>query len=108
MPMTREKHDRAMDAISGELATVGDRLIDKGYSFDLIWMSMLMMVFQALVYRKGRDAGRQDARQLVENYFGGLSDEEVAARAIQNVALSHPVCLLLLSHNNAMRRQIRP
>jgi hypothetical protein len=79
MPMTREGHDRAMDVISGELAVVGDRLIDQGYSFDLIWMSMLMMVFQALVYRKGRDGGRQDARQLVENYFGGLSGEEEGA-----------------------------
>jgi hypothetical protein len=52
--MTREEHDEAMDAIGDELVAVGDRLIDQGYSFDLVWLCMLALVFQALVHKKAK------------------------------------------------------
>jgi hypothetical protein len=78
MPTTREEHDKAMDAIHAELVTVGDRLVDQGHSFDLIWLSMLMMVFQVLVHQKGKDAGRQVVKEIAEDYFGHLSLEDEA------------------------------
>jgi hypothetical protein len=76
--MTRKEHDEAMDALSKEWATLGDDLVDRGYPFDLVWLSMLMFVFEALVHLKGKDDAWQDIRRLADNYFGGLSSEEEA------------------------------
>jgi hypothetical protein len=66
MPTTREEHDKAMDAIHAELVTVGDRLVDQGHSFDLIWLSMLMLVFQVLVHgqRRGTASRQGNCRGL--------------------------------------------
>jgi hypothetical protein len=75
---TREEHDNAMDAIHEELVSLGDELVDQGYSFDLIRLSMLMLVFQVLVHQKGKDDAWRDIKQLADNYFGGLSPEEEA------------------------------
>jgi hypothetical protein len=76
--MTPEEHDEAIDAISREVASFGDELVDGGYPFDLVWLSMLMFVFQTLVRKKGKDVARQDIKELADSYFDGLSPEEEA------------------------------
>jgi hypothetical protein len=43
--MMREEYDKALDALSKEWATFGDRLVDRGYPSHLVWLSMLMFVF---------------------------------------------------------------
>jgi hypothetical protein len=78
MTTTREEHDKAMEAISEELASLGDELVDQGYSFDLVWLSMLMFVFEVLVHQKGKNAAWLEIKRLADNYFGGLSPEEEA------------------------------
>lgn len=75
MPMTPEE---AMDAIKSELASLADSLSDLGYPFHLVWLSMLMFVFEVLVHQKGKDSAWQDIKQLADDYFGGLSPEEEA------------------------------
>ena len=78
MPTTRKEHDEAMDAISKELASFGDELVDGGYSFDLVWLSMLMFVFEVLVHQKGKKDAWLEIKRLADDYFGGLSPEEEA------------------------------
>src|SRR5260221_6249478 len=61
MPMTREeKLDQAVAAVTDELVEVGDRLIDQGYTFNLIWKTMLELVFRAtvLIELNGEDLRR--------------------------------------------------
>src|SRR5262245_59353411 len=74
----REEYDKALDALSKEWATFGDRLVDRCYPFHLVWLSMLMFVFEVLVHQKGKDSAWQDIKQLADDYFGGLSPEEEA------------------------------
>ncbi len=66
MPMTREeKLDQAVAAVTDELVEVGDRLIDQGYTFNLIWKTMLELVFRAtvLIELNGEDL-RRDPLQV--------------------------------------------
>jgi hypothetical protein len=57
MPMTPEE---TMDAIKSELASLADSLSDLGYPFHLVWLSMLMFVFESPGPRKGQ--GQRMAR----------------------------------------------
>jgi hypothetical protein len=59
--MMREEYDKALDALSKEWATFGDRLVDRGYPSHLVWLSMLMFVFEVLVHQKGKDSARYQA-----------------------------------------------
>jgi hypothetical protein len=70
--MMREEYDKALDALSKEWATFGDRLVDRGYPSHLVWLSMLMFVFEVLVHQKGNDSAWQDIKQLADDYFGGF------------------------------------
>jgi hypothetical protein len=78
MSMTREEHDKAMDALGAEWAECADSLVDRGYSFDLVWVSMLMFVFQVMVHQRGKDTAWKEAKELVDKYFRDLSLEEEA------------------------------
>jgi hypothetical protein len=66
MPMTREEElDQAVAAVTDEHVEVGDRLIDQGYTFNLIWKTMLELVFRAtvLIELNGEDL-RRDPLQV--------------------------------------------
>jgi hypothetical protein len=89
--MMREEHDKALDALSKQWATFGDRLVDRGYP------SHLRMAFHAayvrvrsLVHQKGKDSAWQDIKQLADDYFGGLSPEEEAFIRRGNNPLGNP------------------
>jgi hypothetical protein len=88
--MMREEYDKALDALSKEWATFGDRLVDRGYPSHLVWLSMLMFVFEVLVHQKGKDSAWQDIKQLADDYFGGLSPEEEALIRRGNNSLGNP------------------
>ncbi len=88
--MMREEYDKALDALSKEWATFGDRLVDRGYPSHLVWLSMLMFVFEVLVHQKGKDSAWQDIKQLADDYFGGLSPEEEALIRRGNNPLGNP------------------
>jgi hypothetical protein len=88
--MMREEYDKALDALSKEWATFGDRLVDRGYPSHLVWLSMLMFVFEVLVHQKGKDSAWQDIKQLADDYFGGLSPEGEALIRRGNNPLGNP------------------
>jgi hypothetical protein len=51
---------------------------DNGYSYDLIWLTMLFFICDVLIRKKGKDGAQQDIRRLTDSYFAGLSVEDQA------------------------------
>ena len=67
VPLSGEGYRRELKVCNDELAVI-----------HLVWLSMLMFVFEVLVHQKGKDSAWQDIKQLADDYFGGLSPEEEA------------------------------
>src|SRR5260370_9021166 len=96
MPMTREeKLDQAVAAVTDELVEVGDRLIDQGYTFNLIWKTMLELVFRAtvLIELNGEDLRRDPLQGRKATPAPILAKSRPRVRCHQHIEAYGPTAL---------------